>query len=984
MALRVFSFLLAFSLCFSFNSKAQLTGGNVFLKGNYVEAAIAPNGAFGSTINSATGFHPQTVLVSPTYDPATSTFLTRTLAIGFVADYDKDGWSTGSPAYYGDYFVSGLPQEGFSIQANSSVHSAWMSYYLTMSATGFSSTGMTGANSNYTKTGNVIETTWLGTKGNLDIKQVTRLNDTDLFITQYITLKNTGSTTIADVYYLRTLDPDNDYAITNNAKTINSIKYQLPNVGDRVLVTSRGGTYTDIYLGLGTKDCRAKAFRITNNPYPILASTPGGIYNNSTGMSISQSGTDTADVGVGIVFKLGNIAAGDSVTFSYAYILKEADLDRAINQTQPQLAYDGKNYSSGDTLKLCQNGSGAAVDILNGDFYSWSWSPSTGLSTTTGTHNVINLTSSTPVNYVLTGTSSSSTICASKTINIRVEPNIIPQPTPTVTSLSYCVGQAASPLTATGTSVRWYTSATGGTGVSSITPSTATAGTFTYYATQTIAGCESSRASITVTVHAAPSITKNPVNDTACVNTAATFSIAVSGGNLTYQWQEDLGTGFVNISNNAIFSGVNTATLTVNNVLLAYSGYLFRCVISGLCASATTPSASARLDVSYPPSITLNPANTIVCVGLNDTLRVTATGININYQWQLKNGGTYTNLANSTLYTGVNTPNLYITSATVAAAGDYRCIVSNECNPPDTSDVANVRISTIANIWRQPGDQYLCQGVPLDLDVQASGPITGFQWQMDNGTGWKNVINTSPYSGAKSNLLRISSVNANMDSVKFRLVVIGECLTIYSNEINIWLYDQPKIITQPVDAIVTNNKPAVFEVGSTGVGTNFRWQASFTGVSFAYINDNSIYNGSHTPKLTISHATYALNSTYYRCVLEETGGCNYSDTATDTVQLIVNPPTSVASINGDAQFIFYPNPVEGGQIFIQSSSSDNNEINLTITNSVGQKVVQLITQFQNNMTSVDVSSLAPGVYVIQLTNKEQNILEKSTITINNR
>jgi hypothetical protein len=73
---------------------------------------------------------------------------------------------------------------------------------------------------------------------------------------------------------------------------------------------------------------------------------------------------------------------------------------------------------------------------------------------------------------------------------------------PTVTAaIAYEQGATASALTATGTSLKWYTVATGGTALSSApTPSTATVGVTSYYVSQTLGGCEGPRASITVTV----------------------------------------------------------------------------------------------------------------------------------------------------------------------------------------------------------------------------------------------------------------------------------------------------------------------------------------------------------------------------------------------------------------------------------------------------------------------------------------------------
>jgi hypothetical protein len=61
----------------------------------------------------------------------------------------------------------------------------------------------------------------------------------------------------------------------------------------------------------------------------------------------------------------------------------------------------------------------------------------------------------------------------------------------------------ATALTACGSNLRWYTTPTGGTGSNTApTPSTATVGTTNHYVSQTVNGCESPRAQITVNVQA--------------------------------------------------------------------------------------------------------------------------------------------------------------------------------------------------------------------------------------------------------------------------------------------------------------------------------------------------------------------------------------------------------------------------------------------------------------------------------------------------
>lgn len=126
---------------------------------------------------------------------------------------------------------------------------------------------------------------------------------------------------------------------------------------------------------------------------------------------------------------------------------------------------------------------------------------------------------------------------------ITVTVNAIPA-APVVTSpVVYCQNVTATALTATGTSLLWYTSATGGTGSATApTPVTTAAGNTIYYVSQTTTGCESPRASITVTVNATPSAPVVTASVNYCQNAAA-VALTATGTNLKWYTSATGGTG---------------------------------------------------------------------------------------------------------------------------------------------------------------------------------------------------------------------------------------------------------------------------------------------------------------------------------------------------------------------------------------------------------------------------------------------------------
>ena len=103
----------------------------------------------------------------------------------------------------------------------------------------------------------------------------------------------------------------------------------------------------------------------------------------------------------------------------------------------------------------------------------------------------------------ITEASTSNRVAVSITVNTTAVPIV-------TTPVVYNQGDAATALTATGASLLWYTTATGGTGsVTAPAPSTATVGNTSYWVSSTNAnGCESDRVEIVVTVNvAAPTTT---------------------------------------------------------------------------------------------------------------------------------------------------------------------------------------------------------------------------------------------------------------------------------------------------------------------------------------------------------------------------------------------------------------------------------------------------------------------------------------------
>ncbi|MCP9752629.1 alpha-amylase family glycosyl hydrolase [Ferruginibacter sp. HRS2-29] len=163
--------------------------------------------------------------------------------------------------------------------------------------------------------------------------------------------------------------------------------------------------------------------------------------------------------------------------------------------------------------------------------------------------------------------SQSNGTCESPRAMITVTVNPLPG-TPAVTSpVTYCQNTIATALQATGNSLLWYTTATGGTGTSTaIIPATNTSGTTSYYVSQSNSCGEGPRTMIQVNVNATPAAPSG-LNVTNIGNGSATLNWNGQAGNfytVEYKAENTAGwtTAGTGITNNNIVLGNLTQGIT--------------------------------------------------------------------------------------------------------------------------------------------------------------------------------------------------------------------------------------------------------------------------------------------------------------------------------------------------------------------------------------------------------------------------------------
>jgi len=253
-------------------------------------------------------------------------------------------------------------------------------------------------------------------------------------------------------------------------------------------------------------------------------------------------------------------------------------------------------------------------------------------------------------------------------------------------------------LTATGTSISWYNSATGGTALPSTTPLISGL----YYASQTVNGCESPRASVLVAVSDSPAPSVTPTQSFCQINNPTLANLFVIGSNI--KWYT---------------TPVGGSALPSSTPLVSATYYASQTSVGG-CESSIR--AAVVVIVNDPPAPTGSTTQNF-CVADNPTVAsLTATGLSI--KWYLfATGGTA--LSSST---PVSTGTYYASQTVGSCESALRLAVSVTVANPDAPTGTSPQIFCLIN-------------APTVANLVATG--TGIKWYLTANGGTPLTSTTS-------------------------------------------------------------------------------------------------------------------------------------------------------------------------------------------------------------------------------------------------
>lgn len=240
--------------------------------------------------------------------------------------------------------------------------------------------------------------------------------------------------------------------------------------------------------------------------------------------------------------------------------------------------------------------------------------------------------------------------------------------------------------------------------------------------------------------------------------------------------------------------------------------------------------------------------STSLCENENYTLSVDVSGSDLKYQW-LKDGK---------IIPGATSSTLQLSNVKYLTSGTYTChVVGKPVCPDIITKPIEIYVVTPATITTQPKPQVTVRGGEVTLYAEAHiiGP-NGTRPAKDVDIQWYRgntplVDDGKHIAGARSNMLRLSNVQPNMESNEYYVTFTGKCpnTAVSSQKVSVKIVDM--IFTQqPTDALKCAGDEVKFTATATSSITgNISYQWYYENTPLA---DNSRISGANTNELTIS------------------------------------------------------------------------------------------------------------------------------------
>jgi hypothetical protein len=591
-------------------------------------------------------------------------------------------------------------------------------------------------------------------------------------------------------------------------------------------------------------------------------------------------------------------------------------------------------------VTYCQNATASTL-TATGTALKWYISAAGGTSSATAPTPLTTTAGTT--NYYVSQTINN---CESSRAMITITVNTVPGAPTVNTPVSYCQNTTAGALTATGTALKWYTASTGGTGSTMApVPATTTAGTTNYYVSQTVSGCESSRAIIAVTVNTLPAATITAGGPTTFSEGGSVLLSANTGTGFSYRWLN--GTAEVGTGPNFTVTTAGDYSVEVANAYgcKSTSGFATVTVLGNQAPTITITAPADNTILTTPANVTLTAIatdadGTISKVDFYNGSTLLGTDPTASYNFALNNlpVGTYTITAVATDNLGASTTSAFITISVM--------------NP----------LPTVSITAPLDGSNYVANAI-IKIDATASDPNGTVTSVVFYSNGILLGTNTGfPYSFTWTN------VTAGTYSITARATDNDGGVSTSSAIAVTVLPNQPSVISiiSPLNNSTVPGNSVTINVDVTDPDGSI--------ILVEFMDGTTVIGSSTTApySFTIDHLSVGTHVITVR-VTDSNGGITISSPSTVSVEI----QTGLASHSANNIINkIYPNPSNS---LIQIETAINLESALIMfTDALGSELMVPVTVEGTN-ASADVRLLETGIYSLLITKGDFIIRKKIVI-----
>ncbi|OYU80687.1 MAG: hypothetical protein CFE23_08165 [Flavobacterium sp. BFFFF1] len=542
--------------------------------------------------------------------------------------------------------------------------------------------------------------------------------------TSTLTITNPDFSQNGSLYDVLITDAGNCGTVTSNQVTL-TVK-QRPTIGVSTPVTVCRNTSTTLTATGGvsytwspstglsaTTGASVTATPTATTTYTVTGTNAGGCTNtNSVTVTVNQlptidvtpasasvcpgsSATLTASGGISYIWSPAtglNTTTGATViarpSATTTYTVTGTDSNGCVNtrtvtvsiRTLPAI---GVSPTSGS---IC-NGESQTFTASGG--VSYTWSPATGLNTTTGNTVIASPTSTTT--YTLTGTDANGCVNTTTfTVTLKTPPTVNVSGGGAV-----CPGSGRT-LTASGGSVSYSWSPA--TGLSAATGASVTASptsTTTYTVTGTGSnGCTATN-TVTVTVNTLPTVNISPSAASVCAGSSV---ILTANGASTYVWSPATGLN-TTTGDTVICSTTTTRTYTV----------------TGTDSNGCINTKTVVVTVNNKPTLNISPAAPTICPG--NSVSLTANGAT-SYTWSPA--------------TGLNTTSGATVVASPASTTTYT-VTGTDANGCTNTKTVTVTVDTNGSFSFNVASPVICFGNSQPISITGGGAGNSYSWSPSTG-----------------------------------------------------------------------------------------------------------------------------------------------------------------------------------------------------------------------------------------------------------